>query len=321
MPGQIKTAEEIKIIRTGGKRLAAILDEVLSHAKPGVTTYELDQLAETLIIKSGGRPAFKHFQSRESEPPFPSTICASVNQQLVHTPASDYVLQAGDILTVDIGMRYPAVGGSVTLTLDCTDGTDSTSDSVTINIVEPSPVVVTADIKANGSDGPVTITSGDSWNYTWTSSNATSCQLTSPSGVSGVSLSGSDGPIAPSHPWYPSTSTPTTLTLNCTDGTTTATDAVVINVVAPSSCPLPSITSSLTASVTVNQPFSYTITATSTGGATTTVFSVGSLPAGLSFSTSTAAISLCWMPICRIIDCICLGLTPGNIFTPDSAKE
>ena len=114
MPGQIKTAEEIKIIRTGGKRLAAILDEVLSHAKPGVTTYELDQLAETLIIKSGGRPAFKHFQSRESEPPFPSTICASVNQQLVHTPASDYVLQAGDILTVDIGMRYPAVGGLYT---------------------------------------------------------------------------------------------------------------------------------------------------------------------------------------------------------------
>ena len=114
MPGQIKTAEEIKIIRTGGKRLAAILDEVLSHAKPGVTTYELDQLAETLIIKSGGRPAFKHFQSRESEPPFPSTICASVNQQLVHTPASDYVLQAGDILTVDIGMRYPADGGLYT---------------------------------------------------------------------------------------------------------------------------------------------------------------------------------------------------------------
>src|SRR3989344_4383461 len=114
MPGEIKTAEEIKIIREGGKRLAAILDEVLGHAKPGITTAELDQLAETLIIKTGGVPSFKNYRSRESEPPFPSTICASVNQQLVHTPASDYKLQAGDILTIDIGMRYPAVGGLYT---------------------------------------------------------------------------------------------------------------------------------------------------------------------------------------------------------------
>lgn len=105
----VKTTEEIEIIRQGGKLLAQALDKVLAAAKPGVTTRELDELAEKLIIESGGVPAFKHYKEGD-EPPFPSTICASVNQQLVHTPASDYQLQDGDLLTVDIGMKYPAQG-------------------------------------------------------------------------------------------------------------------------------------------------------------------------------------------------------------------
>src|SRR3989344_3015407 len=129
---------------------------------------------------------------------------------------------------------YPAVGTPTTLTLNCTNGTNTATDSVVINVVaSPPPAAVTADIKANGSDGPVTINDGDSWNYTWTSDSATACTLTAPTGDSGISLSGSGGPIASGHPWYPVVGTPTTLTLNCTNGTDTATDSVVINVVAP----------------------------------------------------------------------------------------
>ena len=95
------------------------------------------------------------------------------------------------------------------------------------------PQPITADIKANSSDGPITLNSGDPFSYSWTSTVATACQLTSPSGFSGITLNGTDGPITPNHPWYPTTGTPTTLTLNCTNGTSSKSDSVVINLAPP----------------------------------------------------------------------------------------
>ena len=112
--GLIKKSEEIEVIRQGGKFLAQILDQVLAQAKAGVKTIALDELAEKLILESGGVPSFKHYKSRPEEVPFPGTICASVNNELVHTPASEYELKEGDILTVDIGMRWPAEAGFYT---------------------------------------------------------------------------------------------------------------------------------------------------------------------------------------------------------------
>ncbi len=103
----IKKSEEIKVIRAGGKILAAILGQLVNEAKPGVKTIDLDQLAEKLILEKGGVPSFKNYRDHKDDPPFPTTICASVNDQLVHTPASDYVLKSGDILSIDIGMKYP----------------------------------------------------------------------------------------------------------------------------------------------------------------------------------------------------------------------
>ena len=174
---------------------------------------------------------------------------------------------------------YPAVGSSVTLTLNCTDGVNNMSDSVTINIVAASSgggggggggsatTTVTADIDANGSDGPVTITSGNSYSITWTSTGATACQLTSPSGVSGVSLSGSDGPVNPGHPWYPGTSTPTTLTLNCTNGSVNTSDSVVINLGAlvPAAVTADIDANGSDGPVTITDGNTYSITWTSTG--------------------------------------------------------
>ena len=106
----IKKPEEIKTLRQGGRILAIVLQTLVETAKAGITTKELDDLAEELIIKAGGVPAFKNYCGGEDEPPFPSTICSSVNHQLVHTPAGDYVLKNGDILSIDIGMKYPGIG-------------------------------------------------------------------------------------------------------------------------------------------------------------------------------------------------------------------
>ncbi len=114
MPTTIKTPEEINIIREGGRLLTQILEKVLAKAQPGVTTETLDVYAEKLIVQAGGVPSFKGYQSHDDDPPFPSTLCTSVNEQLVHTPASDYQLKDGDILSVDVGMRYPAADGFYT---------------------------------------------------------------------------------------------------------------------------------------------------------------------------------------------------------------
>ena len=135
---------------------------------------------------------------------------------------------------------YPTASSSVTLTLDCTNGTTTASDSVVINLsaVATSSPSVTADIKANGSDGPVTITNGDNFNYSWASTNATLCNITAPNGPSAITLSGSGNPISLGHPWYPAVGGSTTLTLDCTNGVNTASDSVVINVVATTTPPV-----------------------------------------------------------------------------------
>ncbi len=94
----IKSAEEISIMREGGRLLAEILEKVKKQSKPGVKTKDLDKLAESLIIAAGAKPAFKGYDG------FPSTLCTSVNQVIVHQIPSDYQLKDGDIFTLDIGL-------------------------------------------------------------------------------------------------------------------------------------------------------------------------------------------------------------------------
>lgn len=110
-----KTKEEIKKIIEGGKIMGEILEEISTLAKPGVSAWEIDIRAEKLIRKAGGVPAFKGFKSRQSDPPFPSTICASINEELVHGIATkEKILKNGDIFSIDIGMQFPGKGGFFT---------------------------------------------------------------------------------------------------------------------------------------------------------------------------------------------------------------
>ncbi|MFZ2048757.1 MAG: putative Ig domain-containing protein [Minisyncoccia bacterium] len=191
---------------------------------------------------------------------------------------------------------YPSIGGSVTFSVTCDDGTGVTaSDSVVVSLPAISvPTPPTVNITANGTHGSITLTSPATYTYTWTSTNATSCVLTSPT-ASGISTAGTSSAVAPGSAFYPAVGAPVTITINCTDGTTTVSDSVVINL-SPGggggggSCTLPTINSSLTASGTVSTAFSYTVTTTSTS---TPTYSIGAsvLPTGLSFSTTTGVIS------------------------------
>lgn len=105
----IASEQELEILRGSGGRLANILDELARAVKPGVSTGELDKLAEHLIHECGGIPAFKGYRSHVSEKPYPASICTSINEQVVHgIPSAKRILKSGDIVGIDIGMRWPA---------------------------------------------------------------------------------------------------------------------------------------------------------------------------------------------------------------------
>ena len=72
----IKTKEEIEIMAEGGKLLAKIMKELEKQVRPGITTKELDKVAEDLILKSGGKCSFKGYQG------FPTCLCASINEEI-----------------------------------------------------------------------------------------------------------------------------------------------------------------------------------------------------------------------------------------------
>ncbi|PIR94638.1 type I methionyl aminopeptidase [Candidatus Falkowbacteria bacterium CG10_big_fil_rev_8_21_14_0_10_39_11] len=108
---RLKTIEEIKVLRDGGKILFDIMMRLGDMVKPGVSTWDLDKAAEKLIYESGGLPAFKNY----GQPPFPGTLCTSLNAEVVHgIPNQKTVLEEGDIISLDIGMKYPSDNGMYT---------------------------------------------------------------------------------------------------------------------------------------------------------------------------------------------------------------
>ena len=109
----IKTKQDIAQIVKSGKIIGEILSKLAKMVVPGVSTFEVDAMAEKLIIKAGGKPAFKGYRSHADDIPFPSTICASCNAELVHGIAKkDKILKSGDIFSVDIGMEWPYKKGT-----------------------------------------------------------------------------------------------------------------------------------------------------------------------------------------------------------------
>lgn len=106
----LKNHADIEILKSAGRILSSVLDEVIKNVKPGITTIELDQLAEKLIIESGAEPSFKNYCDSLGQPKFPTTLCTSVNEEVVHAAASKRVLADGDIVGIDVGLKYPFNG-------------------------------------------------------------------------------------------------------------------------------------------------------------------------------------------------------------------
>ena len=99
----LKTEDEIELLRQSNLLVGKTLAEVAKLVKPGVTTRELDKVAEEFIRDNGATPTFKGFPNQYGDP-FPASICTSVNEQVVHgIPSSKAVLKEGDVISVDCG--------------------------------------------------------------------------------------------------------------------------------------------------------------------------------------------------------------------------
>ncbi len=96
----LKSENEIAIMREGGRMLAAVMAKLKEIIKPAITTAGIDRLAEDLILRKGAVPAFKGYRG------YPAATCTSVNYEVVHGIPGERLLEEGDIISVDLGLRY-----------------------------------------------------------------------------------------------------------------------------------------------------------------------------------------------------------------------
>ncbi len=101
MAGLIKSREELEIMREAGRKLAVVRQALVEAVKPGVTTLELDEIAQKGVESQGAEPAFLGYRG------FPGTVCASVDEEIVHgIPSARRRLKEGQIVSLDVGLKY-----------------------------------------------------------------------------------------------------------------------------------------------------------------------------------------------------------------------
>jgi methionyl aminopeptidase len=114
----LKTPAEIEKIRAGGAILSRILTELVSVVRPGITTGEIELLAEKRMREAGGEPSFKGYKTDPRIAPFNSALCLSLDDEVVHGPAyPSRVVPEGSILKLDIGLRYQGMCTDMAVTV------------------------------------------------------------------------------------------------------------------------------------------------------------------------------------------------------------
>lgn len=112
----LKTGRELKIMKEACRISAGALKTIGNAVEPGVTTAELDKLAEDYIRAQGGKPNFKNYQG------YPATACISINNEVIHgIPSKNRKLKAGDIVSIDLGAEFQGYHGDNAATFACGD--------------------------------------------------------------------------------------------------------------------------------------------------------------------------------------------------------
>jgi methionyl aminopeptidase len=107
-----RSSAELERMRTAGRLVGEVLTELAAHVAPGVTTADLDALAEKRIARAGATPAFKGYHG------YPATICASINEEVIHgIPSGRRVLNEGDVISIDVGASLDGYFGDSAITV------------------------------------------------------------------------------------------------------------------------------------------------------------------------------------------------------------
>lgn len=107
----LKSDKELDLIRKSGSILAVIMRQLEKALKPGVTTADIDKLAESLVIKEGVLPAFKGYKG------YPACVCISINEEIVHGIPGTRKIQDGDIVSLDMGINYKGYFSDAAITV------------------------------------------------------------------------------------------------------------------------------------------------------------------------------------------------------------
>ncbi|MEZ6083598.1 MAG: type I methionyl aminopeptidase [Phycisphaerae bacterium] len=139
----LKSKNEIEIMRRAGALVCQVLDHVCGLVKVGVTTGELNEVAEKMISDAGAEALFKGVVNPAASYPFPAALCTSVNDEVVHGVPGDRALKAGDVLSIDCGVRIDGFCGDSARTVAVGDVSDDaksllkvTEDSLKLAISE-----------------------------------------------------------------------------------------------------------------------------------------------------------------------------------------
>ncbi|MGC9031307.1 MAG: type I methionyl aminopeptidase [Minisyncoccia bacterium] len=143
----LKTFEEIETIKEGSKILSEILYKIKQNVKPGITTKELNDVAEKLMKENKVEPAFLNYDG------FPALLCTSVNEIIVHGVPSNYKLKEGDIVSLDIGIKYKGYYSDMAITVGV--GKISKEAEKLIRCTKKSLELVIQKVKAGNTFGDV----------------------------------------------------------------------------------------------------------------------------------------------------------------------
>ncbi len=122
----LKSPDEIKRMAEASRIVAEVLEEIRKSISPGVTTKDLDGIAESIILSRKAVPAFKGYRG------YPATVCASINEQVVHGIPSSLKLKQGDILSIDVGVSYKGFYGDAAVTLPVGNISDQAKRLITV---------------------------------------------------------------------------------------------------------------------------------------------------------------------------------------------
>lgn len=122
-----KNDNEIQLMRRAGKIVGDALAMLQEEIKPGISTADLDKLAEEFIISQGAKPSFKGYYS------FPATLCTSINEEVIHgIPSRNKILQDGDIISIDCGAFFKGYHGDAARTFPVGKVSDAANNLIRI---------------------------------------------------------------------------------------------------------------------------------------------------------------------------------------------